>query len=68
MNPNDIDNHVVVMAWIPEDGKWILLDPSFNAYLADSEGHVLSPAEIREKIAAGETMKLNRDANMEYIH
>ena len=35
-NPNDMDNHVVVMAWIPEKGKWIMLDPSYNAYLSDS--------------------------------
>ena len=61
---NDMDNHVAVMVWIPEKNKWIMLDPSFNAYLSDSEGNILSPVELREKLASGETINLNSDAKI----
>ena len=58
---DDGDNHVVVMVWIPENNKWIMLDPSFNSYFADSEGNILSPMEIRESLMSGKQMQLNED-------
>jgi hypothetical protein len=66
-SPNDGDNHVVVMAWMPEKGKWIMLDPSFNAYFSDPEGNVLSPEEARSMIAQGTEMKLNKGSKIDYI-
>ena len=63
---NDMDNHVAVMAWIPEKHKWIMLDPSYNAYLSDLEGNILSPVEVREKLASGEAISLNPDAKVDY--
>ncbi len=66
-NPLDVDTHVVVMAYIPEQEDWIMLDPSYNAYLSDLEGNVLAPKEIREKIANREEMKLNAEAQAEYM-
>ncbi|MDR2698008.1 MAG: transglutaminase-like domain-containing protein, partial [Holophagales bacterium] len=66
MNPNDGDNHVVVMAWIPERDKWIMLDPSFNAYFSDSGGNALSPDEIRDMIAQGSKINLNQDSKIDY--
>jgi len=71
-NPEDMDNHVVVMVWIPEKDKWIMLDPSFNAYFSDTEGNILSPAEIRKQLAElkrfvnGKTLCLNPDAKIDY--
>jgi len=65
-NPDDTDNHVVVMAWMPEKGKWIMLDPSFNAYFRDPEGNILSPAELRNKIASNKTINLNSDSKRDY--
>jgi len=66
-NPNDGDNHVVVMAWAPERNKWIMLDPSFNAYFSDEAGNVLSPMEARETIAQGSKLKLNQDSKISYV-
>jgi len=66
-NPNDGDNHVVVMAWAPERNKWIMLDPSFNAYFSDEAGNVLSPMEAREAIAQGSNLKLNQDSKISYV-
>ena len=61
------DNHVVVMVWIPENEKWIMLDPSFDCYFSDADGNILSPIEIRDKIAAEEDMTLNSNAKDDYI-
>ena len=66
-NPNDFDYHVVVMAWTPENGKWIMLDPSFNSYFQDANGNVLSPMELRNGIADGEFSALNPDAKIDYM-
>lgn len=63
-NPIDMDNHVVVMAFIPEDDRWIMLDPSFNCYLSDMDNIILSPWEIRQKLAAGEIMKINTQSEI----
>jgi hypothetical protein len=63
-NPNDIDNHVVVMAWAPEKGKWLLLDPSNNSYFTNQAGDVLSPIELRGALANNDTgsITLNRES------
>jgi len=66
-NPNDMDKHVVTMAYIPESEKWIMLDPSFNSYLSDVDGNVLSPFEIRQKLADKEQMHLNQNAKIDYM-
>jgi hypothetical protein len=66
-NPNDYDNHVVVMVWAPERSKWIMLDPSFNVYFSDEAGNVLSPMEAREGIAQGSKLKLNQDSKISYV-
>ena len=43
LNPYDYDNHVVTVAWCPSFSKWVMVDPSYNAYLCDSGGVILSP-------------------------
>jgi len=64
-NPKDMDNHVVVMAYIPEKEKWIMVDPSWNVYFLDEEGEILSPLEVRERMVSGGTLRTNRDAKNE---
>jgi hypothetical protein len=66
-NSNDMDNHVVVMVWLPEMGKWIMLDPSFNSYFLDANGNVLGPLETRKAIASAQSISLNQDAKHTYI-
>lgn len=38
--------HVVVHVYIPEYGKWVLLDPSFNAFFTDKAGIALDLFEV----------------------
>ena len=49
LNPYDYDNHVVVVAWCASQSKWVMIDPSYNTYLSDSEGRILSPWETRDR-------------------
>ncbi len=58
----DPDCHVVVISYIPEWEKWIMLDPTDNAYLTDAAKNILAPWEIRKKMLRGEEIYLNRDA------
>lgn len=50
-SPYDNDNHVVAEIYDPELGKWIMLDPSTDGWLADENGVPLSLLEIRERFA-----------------
>jgi hypothetical protein len=61
-SPKDMDNHVVVMAYIPEKEKWIMVDPSWNIYFLDEGGEILSPSEVRERLVNGKVLRINRDA------
>lgn len=38
--------HVIVHAYLPEHEKWVLLDPSFNAYFTDRAGNLLNLFEV----------------------
>ena len=45
---NDNDCHVVNEVWLPEIGKWVMIDTDMKRYVADRKGNLLSLAEIRE--------------------
>ena len=40
--------HVVVHAYIGEYKKWVMLDPSYNAYLTDKQGGAMNLIELKE--------------------
>lgn len=40
--------HVIVHAYLPEHEKWVLLDPSFNAYFTDRTGNLLNLFDVSE--------------------
>ena len=61
-SPYDGDNHVVVNAYIKELGKWMMLDPTLNAYLSDEEGQILSILELRNHLANQEPVFFNKEA------
>ena len=50
LNPYDYDNHVAVVCWCTCRSKWVMIDPSYSAYLCDSEGLILSPWETRDRL------------------
>ena len=45
---NDNDCHVVNEVWLPEIGKWVMIDTDTKSYVTDKKGNMLSLAEIRE--------------------
>ena len=45
---NDNDCHVVNEVWLPEIGKWVMIDSDMKRYVTDKKGNLLSLAEIRE--------------------
>lgn len=59
----DGECHVINTVYSNTLGKWLWMDPTFNAYLTDENGLLLSIAEVREKLIKGETIVLNADAN-----
>ena len=54
MDPNDTDCHVVNHVWLPELGKWAMIDSDMGGnYATDATGTPLSLAEIRESYILG---------------
>ena len=51
---NDSDCHVVNQVWLPELGKWVMIDSdSGGFYATDGDGHLLSLQEMRESYIKG---------------
>jgi len=55
--------HVINTVFIPSLDKWIYIDPQENAYLKDENGHMLSIAEVRERLVKSLPIVLNATAN-----
>jgi len=53
------DNHVVVRVCLPEEARWVMLDPSFDLYVTDEAGRVLDAPELRQKLAERAALRLN---------
>jgi hypothetical protein len=60
---NDPDCHVVNIVYAESLGKWLYMDPSFEAYFKNAKGDLLSIAEVREELAAGRKPILDKEAN-----
>lgn len=58
-SPNDFDTHVVSMVYISDMAKWIMLDASNNRYFVNSDKTILSPMEIRNKLAYNDNIECN---------
>lgn len=56
----DNDCHVVNELWLPELGKWAMLDTDMGGhYVSDTDGTPLSLKEIREHYLSGEKMVMH---------
>ena len=59
------DNHVVVQAWLPEESRWIMLDPSWDVYISDAAGRILSVPELRQRLAERAALRLNAESKID---
>lgn len=59
----DTDSHVICIAWSESLGKWIWVDPTWEAYVADEHGTLLHPGEVRDRLRKGLPLVLNENAN-----
>lgn len=59
----DQDCHVINIVYSPSLRKWVWMDPTFNAYVTDEKGNLLSIAEVRTRLIQGLPLVLNEDAN-----
>lgn len=57
------DCHVINTVYSHELGKWIWMDPTFEAYVMDNKGNLLGLQEVRERLVSGKPLKLNKEAN-----
>jgi hypothetical protein len=62
-NTEDTDCHVINSVYSKQLQKWIWIDPTFNAYVKDENGNLLSIAEVRERLIKNQPLVLNEDAN-----
>lgn len=59
----DQDCHVINSAYSESLEKWLWIDPTFNAYVMNEKGELLSIEEVRERLVSEKTLILNPDAN-----
>jgi len=60
---NDPDSHVINEVYLLEEKKWIMVDPTNDAYVMDEVGNMLGIEDVRERLALGKTLIVNPDAN-----
>lgn len=61
-SPYDGDNHVVTQVYIREMKKWVMLDPTLNAYFSNGQGEYLSLLELRNHLANQKPVFFNNEA------
>lgn len=59
----DSDSHVITIAWSESLGKWVWVDPTWEAYVMDEHGTLLHPGEVRERLQKGLPLAINENAN-----
>lgn len=62
------DCHVINVVWSETLGRWLWMDPTFAAYVADENGELLGIEEVRERLIDGRPLVLNEDANWNHEH
>ena len=55
-----IGSHSCTHIYLPEEEKWIMLDPSFNAYFTDKNGTILNIIEIKDTLKKREPVILSQ--------
>jgi hypothetical protein len=60
---SDPDCHVITAVFAQSRGKWLYMDPTFEAYFMGEEGDPLGPGEVRTMMIAGVEPRLNPEIN-----
>ena len=63
--PKDLvsDCHVITTVYSNTLNKWLWVDPTFEAYVMDENGVMLSIAEVRERLRTDKPLQINDNAN-----
>ncbi|MGE0568798.1 MAG: transglutaminase domain-containing protein [Bacteroidia bacterium] len=59
----DDDCHVINMVYSSTHKKWLWIDPTFDAYVMNENGELLSIEEVRDRVINNKPLILNPDAN-----
>jgi hypothetical protein len=59
----DNDCHVINMVYCNSMKKWLWIDPTFEAYVMNEKGELLSIEEVRDRIINDKQLILNPEAN-----
>ncbi|MFN5458763.1 MAG: transglutaminase-like domain-containing protein [Bacteroidota bacterium] len=59
----DNDCHVINSVYSESFKKWLWIDPTFDAYVMNEKGEMLSIEEVRERLISDKALILNPDAN-----
>jgi hypothetical protein len=59
----DQDCHVINSVYSESLKKWLWIDPTFDAYVMNEKGELLSIEEVRERLISDKPLILNPDAN-----
>jgi hypothetical protein len=59
----DPDCHVINSVYSESLKKWLWIDPTFDAYVMNEKGEILSIEEVRERLINDKALILNPDAN-----
>jgi transglutaminase-like putative cysteine protease len=62
-SPYDGDNHVVCEVFIPENDKWIMLDPTYNGYIMNEDEEIYNVLELRHALADRANIKFSDKLN-----
>lgn len=57
------DCHVINMVYSKDLKKWLWIDPTFEAYVMNENGEMLSIQEVRESLVLNKPLVLNPNAN-----
>ncbi|MBO9202570.1 MULTISPECIES: transglutaminase domain-containing protein [Niastella] len=59
----DYDCHVINMVYAPSLKKWLWIDPTFDTYVMNEKGDLLSIEEVRQRIIDNRPLIISPDAN-----
>ena len=59
-NITGINCHNVTHIYLPEEEKWIMFDPSFNAFFTNEKGNILNIIEIKDTLKKREPVILSQ--------